>query len=31
MAQAFTAAGEPDSARVHAAWMHPAAKTAALR
>ena len=31
MAQAFTAAGEPDSARVHAAWMHPAAKTAAMR
>ena len=31
MAQAFTAAGEPDSARVHAAWLRPAAKTAAMR
>ena len=29
MAQAFAAAGEADSARVHAAWMHPGAKTTA--
>jgi len=31
MAQAFTAAREPDSARVHGAWMRPSARTAAAR
>jgi DNA-binding SARP family transcriptional activator len=31
MAQAFTAAREPDSARVHGTWMRPSARTAAAR
>ena len=31
MAQAFTAAGQPDSARAHAGWLRPSARTAAAR
>ena len=31
MAQAFTAAGQPDSARAHAGWMRPSTRTAAAR